>query len=553
VSWRAYRLILLGLFISRGVVLLCVIPPFEAWDEYQHVAYVTHLAETGERPQFGTSSVAESLLREVILFPGADFAVDQLADVGLLSYEDYWADGASATFRPPSAPVPLYQAQHGPLAYALMIPPLKWGGGTGEMPRSIAFMRLASLLAGALSVWILLGCFGRIAADTRSAGVIGLIVVLQPLFGVNLARVANDPLALLLASAAIVLCFEMPRPPSVLRSVLVGALVALAIHAKALNWMLVPFAVGYPLLRELAASAMQPGTGDWRRGGMAAAVVASTCLALIAPEILFGLNAHGTAIAAGDIVAAQRAGASPSDWLGHASRVDWLHMAQDYWTRKSLFAGGWSAVRAPGLMRDIHQWTIWLAALGWLTALLQRGLRSEASATPWIVRQPVILLGAVLLVVGFHTGLCYHLLVLASLGRWPGSNIWYAAAALPWFTLLVVQGLRCLPIGPLARVAPWLLVAIFAATNFAAIALRMIPAYSQSTLGRTALERLASLQPAFLGSTTLVLFAAIWLALLIAAVIHWRRLPAQPLVDERLARGPFAGPESDPSATSRGE
>ena len=124
--------------------------------------------------------------------------------------------------------------------------------------------------------------------------------------------------------------------------------------------------------------------------------------------------------------------------------------------------------------------------------------------------------------------------MLASLDRWPGSNIWYAAASLPWFTLLVYQGFRLLPFSWLARVAPWLLVSIFAASGLAGGLLRMIPAYSQSAISAEALERLASLQPPFLGTSTLVLSVAIWLALLIAALVSWRRLSGES----------FAGPES---------
>ena len=35
---RGFRLLLLGLVLARGLVYLCVMPPFEGWDECQHVA-----------------------------------------------------------------------------------------------------------------------------------------------------------------------------------------------------------------------------------------------------------------------------------------------------------------------------------------------------------------------------------------------------------------------------------------------------------------------------------------------------------------------------------
>ena len=49
-GWRAYCGLLVSLFLVRGMWLLCVIPPLEQWDEYQHVAYFQHLVEHGEAP-----------------------------------------------------------------------------------------------------------------------------------------------------------------------------------------------------------------------------------------------------------------------------------------------------------------------------------------------------------------------------------------------------------------------------------------------------------------------------------------------------------------------
>ena len=36
--------------IARGAMLMCVLPPLEGWDGYQHVAYVHSMHETGRRP-----------------------------------------------------------------------------------------------------------------------------------------------------------------------------------------------------------------------------------------------------------------------------------------------------------------------------------------------------------------------------------------------------------------------------------------------------------------------------------------------------------------------
>jgi hypothetical protein len=36
--------LLIAAFLARAPLYLCVFPPFEGWDEYQHLAYIVHLA-----------------------------------------------------------------------------------------------------------------------------------------------------------------------------------------------------------------------------------------------------------------------------------------------------------------------------------------------------------------------------------------------------------------------------------------------------------------------------------------------------------------------------
>ena len=58
-AWRRLRVILTGLVLCRGIVLLCVLPPFEGWDEYQHVGYIVYWNETGSRPWLGQADVRD--------------------------------------------------------------------------------------------------------------------------------------------------------------------------------------------------------------------------------------------------------------------------------------------------------------------------------------------------------------------------------------------------------------------------------------------------------------------------------------------------------------
>src|SRR5947209_1310632 len=98
--WQRFRLILLGLVLCRGLVLLCVMPPFEGWDEYQHVAYVLHAWEVGRPPVLGEALVSPALLREVVGFPQPRHAVDQIGWLGAEGYATYWARRGAGATRP---------------------------------------------------------------------------------------------------------------------------------------------------------------------------------------------------------------------------------------------------------------------------------------------------------------------------------------------------------------------------------------------------------------------------------------------------------------------
>src|SRR3954447_1718024 len=92
-----FRLSLVGLVLARGLVDLCVIPPFEGWDEYQHVAYVTHILETGRPAVYGKAQVADSLLAAMIpAFPQPQHALEQLdSRLGAQDYATFWSRRAA--------------------------------------------------------------------------------------------------------------------------------------------------------------------------------------------------------------------------------------------------------------------------------------------------------------------------------------------------------------------------------------------------------------------------------------------------------------------------
>src|SRR3954467_1241202 len=89
--WRRIRRLLVGLVVCRGLVLLCALPPFEGWDEYQHVGYVQHVGETGRAASLGETQVPASLVLAQAEFPQPKNALDQIGRFGAVGHAEYWS------------------------------------------------------------------------------------------------------------------------------------------------------------------------------------------------------------------------------------------------------------------------------------------------------------------------------------------------------------------------------------------------------------------------------------------------------------------------------
>ena len=110
-DWRRFCTLLLLVFLVRGVFLLSILPPFEGWDEYQHVAYVAYLVEKGCRPVLGDGNeVPRSLYAGLVQYPHPRLAIEQLERIGAREYGIFY-NGGPPTARMDGKPIVLYQAQ----------------------------------------------------------------------------------------------------------------------------------------------------------------------------------------------------------------------------------------------------------------------------------------------------------------------------------------------------------------------------------------------------------------------------------------------------------
>lgn len=492
--WRAIRRLLTALVLARGVVLMCVMPPLEGWDEYQHVAYVHLMSETGRPPVFGEAEVPRALLASAVQFPQGRHALKQLRSFGAMSYAEYWARRDAGGLMPsaPTGTTRLYEAQHGPLYYRLAAPLYTLLGGGKDLPRSVAGLRLVNLLLTVGAVWIALGAIGRLVRDGRHAALIGLVVAAHPLFLVNGVRVANDALGAFLATVAIAGALTLDGRSVTRRAFWVGPVIGLAVLAKAVHLALAPFVV----VVWLAVS--RRDRVPIRRALTALVVLALGTLSPIMPEIADNLTRYGSLTPMQEALVNRAAGRTAADLMHTAAGMDWWRSVVDWWAGKGLIVGGWSFLTPPPRLVNRYALLVGLALAGWAWTVLGRGERVFRSAlTP----------AACAVLAGCYTAaLAYHAVHSTAAWGFSTTNAWYAAAATPWFLALAAGGCVSWPLGRLRFAGPILMTLAFLTAEGAVVWGAMITTYSGGLGGSAGLARLAAVQPPILGTATL--FAA---------------------------------------------
>jgi hypothetical protein len=527
--WPRVRWLLVGLVVCRGIVDLCVLPPFEAWDEYQHVGYVEHVRQTGRAAVLSETNVSSALLEEVVRFPQPAVAVrDQLGRLGGVDYAAFWL--AHNPFEPnESRPVfrggshPLYQAQHSPLAYRLAAPVYAALGGAKNLRASVGGLRLINVGLTAAAVWIVLGTLRRIFRRERDAALAGLALAAHPLFLLNGARVANDALGVLLASATVAAALAMMLTSGAgrrlgLKCLGIGLLVGLATTAKATNIGLVPFGA-FAWLAAVVRGKVPAG-----RAVLVGGLMAAACLAIVQSELRFNLAHYDSFTSMQEAVINRRNGVTGADLLRSAATFDWPRSVCLLWGRELFFSGGWSFLRTHPTAVQMYRDTVTLGLLGW-ACIVARGLvrRLRKQEPSLIFTSGWVPASCLVLVASYTAALAFHMVQSKLTWGVSTTNPWYACPALPWFLVLVVAGGVSWPLGRWLRPAvPLVLAGAGLAAEIIAMCGPMSLTYSGGASGLEALRRLAWLQPGFLGTATLAAAAVGEIVVVAMLILTWR-------------------------------
>lgn len=508
--WRLTRSLLVAYFLCRGLIYLGVMPPFEGWDEYQHVAYVIHVRETGRPPTLGKANVSPALLGELVHFPQPRSVVaHQLGRFGVVDYATYWRFGAARQPRPDAGEIGLYEAQHGWGYYRLVAPLFTGLGGLTNLSRAVGGLRLLNLAFMAAAIWVILTLLPHLVPSQRNALLIGLVITSHPLFLINGLRVANDALGVLLATIVVVLCFRIPENPGLWLGWcgFLGLFAGLAIAIKAVNFGLLPLLAAAWLFSAIRLRISPIGSAA---GG---AVLGLVLLLVLQGEFRENLSQYGVLTAMQEAIHNRRQGRSSADLIRTAMTFRWDVRVSRLWLRNTFLVGGWSRLMPNPMWSAAYAWAVALGLMGALGAAagFLRGKEPRLFSRRCFVYCTLITLS-------FTGALAYHMVQSKLAWGEPTTCPWYAGPALPWFLWLVAAGGLSWPYAWARLLIPLGLTGLCVVAEQDMIWNQMIPTYSGGVSGLEALHRLARLQPPILGSTT-VLMAESALILLLGTLL----------------------------------
>src|SRR5262245_20519884 len=348
-AWWLVAASLIGAFLARAPLYLSVFPPFEGWDEPQHLAYIVHIDETGTLPVMNASVVPFSLRPLFVGVPQSPSGADQLRDWGALSYADYWKTGPPAdASRQATFSFRLYQAQHPPLAYVLNAPIWHWL--KARPVDAIYALRLLNVLIAAAGLVLFAAALERLVPAFGSRVVVLALVCLHPLFFQNVARMANDALAVSTGLAGISLLALADDRTLLTRGSLAAACIAASVWTKQTSFTLIPaLVVGLPLI-------------GWRHNVPPARIVRVTCVAvgvlivLVAPLWVWSYQHYGSIVTTQDTFELTAKGDVLATLTKSFGSIDWGSVVTTLFVPGRPWVGGWSFLPIHDTLAALHGW-----------------------------------------------------------------------------------------------------------------------------------------------------------------------------------------------------
>jgi len=529
ISWPGFCFCLCALFIVRGLMLLCLYPPLEGFDEHQHIAYLAYANENRDAPRYGVSRMPKSLYSDFAQNPNPVYGCEQLAAIGALPYSRFWAEPKNVRY---NADVMLYSAFYHPLYYRAVGPLYGFLRSRTDFRFAVYAIRMLNIFFAGLSILFFTLPFRALFESERFSRLTALAASLVPIYLVYVARAGSDAAALLTCSLIFFLLARMADGRALrLKALTIGVLLGVGSMVRVSVLSFLPISV---LFCVFLPSVHGVGT---RQRLWCVCVLLVSFVAVSYRGFVWDMRTYGMILPGQESLAIAREGKSLFSILG-AARFPHLWT---FFVKKMIFSNlwtsGWSFLPVPRLFHAVFAFIVLLCVGGGIAGLARcmnrvgepacrragelesamspprRFAHSPARSIQWPGRQLAILCALTWVMVcggaylhGLSSLVAYRSVIY--------SPSYYAMPGfLPLLGLMLMM-LRGYGSRRLWRVMVGILIATFLITEWYCLLFIAAPYWAQASAVRDIYSRLASIHPAFPAPLFFLPLGAVYLAIL---------------------------------------
>jgi 4-amino-4-deoxy-L-arabinose transferase-like glycosyltransferase len=494
-KWKRICLATAALVLVRGILVLCVLPPFEGWDEFSHVSYVVYIKEQKQLPILGSSNTPESMAGMLASYPHpwGDWTQTGTNGWGSRTYDSFWHPQAGNPV--PRRPVALYEAAQPPLYYLIVVPVWIVCSHWGDLA-AIYGLRVVNVLFLALSGFVFLQALGKCIPKLKHRMMIGLLVGSYPIFVITGARVSNDALAIMFTSLAFYsMVSAIAEKGRSYRALLTASVwLALGVLTKVSVLIMAP-----PLVICIAICWYEE-----RMGILTAlktlAICSAIMAAILAPLYVYSYAMSHEVYQFTKVLSGNMQGRSLLWAWSHFFQIEWSAYIRKWLFTRDLWNSGWSDLRPPGFLGipyKIFLYCLWLIVLA---SGLRRGWGRRQSSRPleYLFGDNAYLVFSVCMVLSMVAAQAY--LATMVLANWGEIFVTpsYFMIVLPVWTALVYQA--ALFVGP--RFAHWcasILIGLYVVAELVGTLFVMPRAFTDSSALSLMWTRTVAFHPVFPG------------------------------------------------------
>jgi 4-amino-4-deoxy-L-arabinose transferase-like glycosyltransferase len=504
---------------------------WEGYDEWAHFAYIQHIAEHGRLPVRG-DTVSREVRASLSLMP-SPYGLNGF-NLPLITHDEYWRlppeeqlarkralASLPAGFRiQADDALSLYEAQQPPLYYLIMAVPYEVFRST-SLPARIVVLRVLSMLIASLLIPVGYGTARRIFGHGRTAVVIMILPSVTPEFMIDICRIGNECLAVVLVSALILSALRLVSREAGWRAwALFGVLLGAGLLTKAYVLAFLPLFIVIALIRIARECGVRQSI---------AGLILGLTLATASAGWWYWRTWQVTGTVSGEQIDMAAARFTVAEKLAAARNVDWV-VALDELAFSHIWVGAWSFSGVRSWMYRVFELIASAAALGFIWLCGRIVVRSWRRRSLGLFGGKVAVLASSYLLL--CAGLAYHVVVDFLAKGIPATCGWYLYAVIIPEFLMVALGIFNLVGRSSFRLAAAMGSLIAAALDLYTVDFILLPYYTGIITHRASgvlntfhisdlhyvsvwemFQRLSTNGPAGLGPTTV---AVMWMAYLCA-------------------------------------